>query len=297
MKAKVFLWAFIAIFVSSCSVMEEEILDVDSVGRTFYAILEQTSSPETKVYTDDLKVLWDEDDRIAIFDNFTYGYQYKYVGTAASNGGKFDKVPREGGGFPFGNDIDLVCAVYPYNGSGEDKIIIDNSAEFVTLTLPSAQTYREDSFGRGANTMIAVGESDNKDEEMNLSFKNVCGYLSFKLYGDDISVSSITLMGKSKENIAGRAEINIALDKTPSLKQYTDPVSSITLECETPVKIGNTAETATVFWMVVPPTVFNEGFTVSIKDSKERVCEKKRTHSLEVKRSCLTRMAPFEVKY
>jgi hypothetical protein len=45
------------------------------------------------------------------------------------------------------------------------------------------------SFARGANTMVSV--TDNQSDK--LLFKNVCGYVQFKLYGDGASVTSVTL--------------------------------------------------------------------------------------------------------
>lgn len=46
---------------------------------------------------------------------------------------------------------------------------------------------------------------------------HVCGYLAFKLYGEGVSVSSITLKGNNSESIAGKAEVKVGIDADPTL--------------------------------------------------------------------------------
>lgn len=285
MKSRLILLALMATIVSSCSLSDADKQDANKKHR-FFAVLEQPSSVDTKVYADEnLKLLWNAKDCIAIFDKTAFGEKYEYTGEDGSNAGYFEYFDFiDEGGFYFGNDIDIVCAVYPY----DDRLKIDNASTPVTLTLPASQVYLDNSFGKGANTMISVGE-DHK-----LSFKNLCGYLAFKIYGDDVNVSSVTLKGNNNESLAGRAEINVALDKDPSLKAYTKGTDSITLDCSDPVKIGDTAENATIFWMVVPPTVFSKGFTVTVKDTAGKEFVKTLSRSFEVKRNTSVRMAAFK---
>ena len=128
-----------------------------------------------------------------------------------------------------------------------------------------------------------------------LAFKNVCGYLALKVYGDNVAVSSITLKGNDGEKIAGTADIDVSFDNAPSLRRFVNGKESITLECNDPVKVGNTADDATIFWIVVPPTKFEKGFTVTVEynGGEERVQTSSR--SIEIKRNCLTRMAAFKV--
>lgn len=51
----------------------------------------------------------------------------------------------------------------------------------IILTLPAVQPYAENSFGLGANSMVAATENKS---DMLLQFKNLCGYLVVKLYGN-----------------------------------------------------------------------------------------------------------------
>ena len=285
MRIKLFLWTFFTICAMSCSVLEDDVSEVDNGYKTFYAVLEQPSSQETKVFVnEDLRLRWDDDDRIAIFDKNTYAAQHKYVGGDGESTGEFEKIST--GGFVTGNSLDIVCAVYPYLS---DKPKINNAGSVVTLTLPNTQTYRAGSFGLGANTMISTGEDDK------LAFKNVCGYLALKLYGDNASVSSITLTGNDGEYLSGKAEVKVALGEVPSLQTFTSGTDFIKLECKNPVKVGSTADNATIFWIVVPPTKFEKGFTVTVEYNDGDEFVQTTSRSIEIKRSCLTRMAAFKV--
>ena len=229
MKNRIFLCVFIAFCALSCSVADYDKPEAYRAPQTLYATLEQTSSPETKVYVDaGLKLHWDANDLINAFAGYNYGFRYRYQGESGSTSGEFVKE-EESDTFVVGDEIDYTCAVYPYvDGLQLDY---DNS---VIFTLPSTQVYRENSFGKGASTMISMGEKVAEGEIGDLTFKHVCGYLALKVYGDNISVSSITIKGK--------------------------------------------------------------GFTVTVKDNN-RVSEKSTSRSIEIKRGCLTRMAPFKVEY
>lgn len=290
MRVRLFLWALIALGACSCSGISDERPELFKELRAFYAVLDQPSSLETKVYVDDdLRLQWDDDDRITIYDRYTYGFEYKYVGDSGDGKGKFECFERIAtSSFVFGDDMtDTVCAVYPYVKGLQ--IRPSKKTYIEEFPLPAVQTYRENSLGRGANTMISMG----KDE--NLSFKNVCGYLALKVYGNNVTVSSITLEGNNGEVLAGKADIDVSLDAAPSLRRFIDGKESITLECED-VQVGNTAETATVFWLVVPPTKFEKGFTVTVEYNDGDEFVQSTSRSIEIKRSCLSRMAAFEVK-
>lgn len=286
MKTRFFLLASMALLALSCSGVEEDKPEMGRVSKSFYAEIEQPSSLDTKVYADeDLSLLWDANDLIAVFDKYTYGFQYKFTGEQGSTSGKF-VLDEEDDGFIVGNDIDFVCAVYPYDAARK----IDNSGSPLTLTLPAAQSYLAGSFGRGANTMVSCG-----DDVQKLSFKNVCGYLAFKLYGEGVSVSSITLKSNNSESIAGKAEVKVGIDADPTLSLYTQGSDTITLECADPVQLGASAENSVVFWMVVPPTAFTKGFTITVKDKDGKEFVKTLSRSFEVKRNTYARMAALQV--
>lgn len=226
-------------------------------------------------------VLWDADDRISIFNKNTANLEYRFTGETGDNAGSFKKVEGSNGG----SSLDLVYSVYPYKAENG----IDNNG-VLSITLPTTQTYREDSFGMGANTMVSCTIGNQ------LLFKNVCGYLMLRLYGDDVTVKSISIRGNNGEPLAGAATVNASVDAAPAVKFSSDATKEIALTFDSPVKIGATENTATTFWLVIPPTTFSKGFTLTVKDDKNGVFEKTTSSSFKVERNSLARMATLFVE-
>ena len=266
----------------SCERQEADV-PVSLDGELFYASLEQPVDAETKVYADEnLMVLWHSDDRVSIFDRYTYNREYRFTGETGDNSGAFQKVPSDD--FVTGNEIPNVYAVYPYQASTR----ISN-AQVLTLTLPSEQTYAFRSFGRGANTMVSA------TEDKNLLFKNVGGYLVLKLYGEGVYVTSLTLKGNADEPLAGKAVVTAPVGGIPSVEMQADASREITLTCPEPVALGATSEDYTEFWFVLPPTSFTDGFTVTVTGGKGDRFKKSTGNAVTVKRNDISRMAPLKV--
>ena len=286
MKKLIGLAGLLMLIAAGCEQYSIDVTETQSAdaasGIRVYASIEQPVSADTKVYADaNLRVLWNANDTISFFNQMTLNEMWGFTGVDGANSGYFDRLTTQVG---TGNDLDFYCAVYPYDGS----VAISNEG-VMTLTLPAVQKYAANSFGRGANTMIGVSANPT------FSFKNVGGFLSFKLYGDGVNVSSITLKGNNNELIAGEGTIPIALDSLPKITMSGTATKEITLVCNPPVAIGSSASAYTEFFMVVPPTTFSAGFSVTITDDQGRRVSKVLNSSLEIKRSSIRRMAPLEV--
>ena len=275
--------ALLATITVSCSIHELD--QKDESAKVFYAQIEAPAgSEQTKVYADeDLSVLWHADDRVSIFDKNTYNQEYRFTGKTGANAGAFEKVANSG--FVTGNALSSVYSVYPYKESTE----ISNQG-VISVDLPATQSYSQNSFGLEANTMVSVS-SDNL-----LMFKNVGGYLRLSLYGDGVSVSSITLKGNNGEKLAGKATVTMPQDGTPTVTMAQDAAEEITLICDSPVALGATAEESVDFWYVVPPVIFSKGFTVSVNHTGG-VFEKVSSKSIAIARNHLTKMSPVEIEY
>ncbi len=277
------LAAGLASLALSCSLQESDILDAFSPGDRFYARIESSDGPDTKVYADDkLRVLWDAEDHISIFNKYTYNQEYRFAGKTGDNSGAFKIVPNDD--FVTGNELDLVYAVYPY----QESTSIDNDG-VLTVTLPATQAYRENSFGRGANTMVSCTANNQ------LLFKNIGGYLSLKLYGENVSVSSISIKGNKGEPLAGEAVVVSTTNAVPTLTMSPQATTEITLRMDEPVKLGTTAEDATVFWLVIPPVTFEEGFTLTVANSAGDTFVKSTTKPFSLSRNTLSRMSALKV--
>ena len=251
----------------------------------FCATIEQAGEPSTKVFADDsLRVLWNADDRVSIFNKTTFNREYRFEGQDGANSGTFERVPSDK--FVASNPLNYVYSVYPYN----ENTSISNDGE-ITAFLPAEQTYREDSFGLGANTMIAITEDDE------LMFKNLCGYFAVRLYGDSVSVSSISLRGNNNELLAGKATVVAQVDSIPGLTfDASFATKEITVNCPTPIMLGETEETATTIWFVIPPTLFKYGFSLFVEDASGNCFYKATTGALEIKRNVLKKTSALKVE-
>ena len=271
----------VALF-AACSTKEIDIQTLLSGSEVFYASFEQPADDGTRVYAnEDILLRWTGDDRVSIFEKNTRNQQYRFTGKTGDNAGEFDKVA--GSGFTTGDAISHIVSVYPYQES--TKV---SKSETITVTLPAEQHYAENSFGLGANTMVSVTSNSS------LQYKNVCGYLVVKLYGDGVSVSSIALRGNNGEKLAGKATVTMPLEGVPTTTMANDATSEITLTCATPVQLGATAEKSTQFWFVVPPVTFSKGFTITVSGNGG-VFEKTTGKTVTIKRNNLSRMSPIEV--
>lgn len=251
-------------------------------GRIFTASFEQN---DTRTYVEDGNLLrWNAGDLISIFDGNTLNRKYQFDGATGDNSGTFSIVSK-----PFGTGNDLNChySVYPY-ASGVK--ITENGV--ITATLPADQNYGKNSFGIGANTMVAV----TKDlDDTFLKFKNVCGYLKLYLYGEDMTIKSITLNGNNNEKIAGKSTITTAYGQEPTVVMGDEATTSITLNCDEGTTIGSTEEMATAFWIVVPPTTFKNGFTITITDVNGKTFIKETSNEIAIERNVIKPMKAFEV--
>ena len=282
MKRGFYLQSLICLLVASCSVHELDTKDTLTQGeKVYFATLESYARPDTKVFVDDnVKIHWDADDRISLFET-TWNREFRFTGNSGDRDGYFSLVTDD---FGSGNPIDFLCAVYPYRNSTN----IDNN-DVLTLTLPSKQTYREGSFGAGANTMVSVTKDDP------LVFKNVGGYLVFSLYGDGVSVLSIKLEGRNEEPLSGEATMTPVIEAIPKITMAAEAGKSISLTSNKPVELGASKEDATEFWLVVPPTPFSKGFKLTVTGSDGKEFIKETEMELSVERNKVLRIAPLEV--
>ena len=290
MKKGIFLHSLIGLLALSCTVQEIEPqtppYEPAPEDDVFYASLAPES--DTKVYVDEhVKTLWDEKDQISIFNNGTLNQKYEFMGKTGDNAGYFKRVTEESGTRAGSG---YVYAVYPY----QESTTLDDSG-LLTLMLPEEQTYREGSFGPGANTMVSATDGTNNL----LRFKNVGGFLVLKFYGGTSekpeSIKSIKLEGRNGELLSGEATMTPVIGELPQIAMAPTAGSSITLTPDKAVDLGTDAENATMFWMVVPPTDFTEGFTLTVTGKKNKVFIKETDKHLTVERNGVLRIAPIKV--
>lgn len=268
--------------IVSCS--EQDITPTgrtDSTAPVFTASLFQCEISKTYV-GEDLKLYWTEDDRVSIFFN-TYNQQYKFDGATGDNSGTFSKIPTDD--FVAALELDRNYAIYPYSAS--NKITYQG---LMSLTLPAVQHFAEGSFGPATNTMVAVTE--NIDDKC-LLFKNLCGYLVVKLYGE-CTVKSVSLKGKNGEKLAGEATCQPQYGEAPSIVWGSNTSDEITLDCGDGVELGKTEDSATLFWFAVPPVSFENGFTIQYTTANGVTKDKSTSIARTIERNVVNQMEPLK---
>ncbi|MBQ9463107.1 MAG: hypothetical protein IJU68_05555 [Bacteroidales bacterium] len=267
------------LLLAACSVSElgDDTVDI-RLNDVYTAGFE---NPKSKVYVDKgLNTHWTAGDEISIFTS-TYNEEYKFEGNTGDTEGTFAKVSQEEHS---GSDIPATYAAYPYRAD-----TYCSTYGHFTLTLPDVQLYAANSYGLGANTMLAVANNNF------LPFKNLCGYIVLRLYGEG-SVKSIILSGNSGEQISGRSTAFFT-DGVPYVMALPDAKKTITLDCGEGVELGKTAEQATEFWFVVPPMTFSQGLSFKVINTDLWSMEKTTSTSRTVSRSVRNAFAPVEVSF
>ncbi len=281
---KKYLFMLSALVLAGCTVTEigDDTVELRSNGVVYTAGFEDV---DTKVYVDtDLKTHWTEGDEISIFTS-TYNEEYKFDGQTGDLEGSFSAVDDK---FHTGASVPSIYAVYPYS---EGMSI--TSEGVITLNLPAVQNYAENSYGLGANTMVAVTESKSSKA---LNFKSLCGYIVVRLYGEG-SVKSITLTGNNGEKLAGQATVAPVYGQAPVVTMSESATTSITLDCGEGVELGKTVEDATAFWFAVPPVTFSLGFTIRVTNADLWSMEKAMKVERTVVRNIKNPLSPLEVHF
>ena len=232
----------------------------------------------------DLKVLWEAGDEISVFLKTMENRRYGYTGEGGEASGPFSRVT--GPSYHYFSSVSYNYGLYPYDETAE----IDKTGT-VTVTVPAVQPYQKGSFAPGMNVMVAASE------DQHLAFKNVCGYLTVKLYGDGVKVKDITLSGNAAEVLAGAGTVKVSPTEAPVLTLGGEAATEIKVEAEAAIELGATAEKATEFWFVVAPGMLSQGITVVVTGEDGNVLLEQATQKeVEIVRSEVYRMAAVEVK-
>ncbi len=281
---KKFITAIIvAIVVTACSQEEisQSILISDNI--IYHASFEDIDIDSRTYLNSSQSLVWHDHDNISMFRS-TLNEEYRFTGKTGDSEGDFAKVATDN--TSIGSEISTNYAVYPY--SAENAI---DSDERISLVLPDVQNYAVDSFGQGANTMIAT--SEDKTSTL-LPFRNIGGYIVVKLYSPQAQVKSIELRGNNSEILAGRASVQAKYGLYP-LVTMDSGTECICLDCGGGVQVGTTAESATQFWFVVPPTSFDKGFTITITDVAGTVTTKTTLKRRVIERNKVMTMSAIEI--
>ena len=261
MKTMKKLWMAASVAAISMTGCQEEQFEGRPDPDNYYASIETFGTDTRTALGEGRSVVWSSEDRIAIFEGNGAGQAYQvlnaYVGKSSGEFAEVEGLVAEGTGAA----IEGTIAVYPFN---EDLTVTsgDNGNYIIEgISFPAEQKYIAGSFSEEAFPMTAICEQGSK----NLSFKNIGGVLKLSLTGS-YSVSQITLTGNSGEPLSGPAKVTLGPDGIPSVKMSDDASTSVSLVCDPAVQLD--PETATDFYISMPPTDFEAGLSITVTDSE-----------------------------
>ena len=285
---KFILSAIAVVAISACQLEEPHSDTIICDDDVFYAAIQDEGSSKTVLDANN-NIRWSAGDQIVIFKKSSLGLKYQiqdsYVGETS---GYFSKVTSASGSDDFGAGMPLEhnIAYYPY--SSDVKIARSGDNYSLKIALPSEQTYVPESFANGSFPMAAVSE------DTDLTFKNVCGGIKLQFTGT-CKVASIRIEGKNNEKLSGAAAVIVYTDEgVPEIAMDDDASTSVTLNCGDGVLLNES--TPTEFIISLPPTIFTQGFTVTVTDIYGGTQTIETSKANEVKRTTLLTMQEVEVE-
>ena len=241
----------------------------------------------TRTYVDDKSVLWHSGDAISYFASSNHNVKYQYNGEDGASTADFTLVQNTGA---VGSPVTTTYAVYPYSETTTSWN--ENGVEKLAVTYPATQNYHPNSFGRGANTMVSAGLDINDN---NLYFRNACGYLVLKLYGEGVKVKNIKLTALGGEKLSGKAHIVAKHDAAPIVDMDSETTPTVTLNCGNDgVELGADKGSATEFWFALPPVTLNKGFQIIVTDTEGRLFKTQTAKKVSITRNDIQPMAAIQ---
>ena len=210
-------------------------------------------------------VLWSPGDEIGIA---TYGgtyYQFKNTLEEPAANGVFEGSVSQDNKY---------YSIYPYK---KDQ----RMSTSVSVTIPTQQTYKPNSFDGSAAPMVGKG---NQAEP--LHFMNLCGALAVQLTGNE-KVRSIIFQANANDKVSGDGTVDPDYGDYPVLQMGDVADNFIVLDCGEGVQLSGTP---TSFHFVLPPGTYN-GFKLIISTTDGQFMEKSTDKQLKIKRSIVTKAA------
>ena len=243
--------------IAGCTIEESIIQDEDNNSKeeliTIQAVRE--SDPETRtVRKSDGKVWWVPGDAISLFygSGNNGGSKFTSSGTDTTQVTNFTgTITAITGGGELTVDDTYFWGVYPFN----DDVSCDGSS--VTMTIPAQQTATPGTFA--TNLFPSIGRSQG----LIMGFYNVCGGWRFSVTKE--GVRKVTLKSANGEKITGKVKVGFNDSGVPVVKEIIDGSDEVVLECPK----GEYFEVGKNYYMVLLPTVFSSGFTMTFETYTE----------------------------
>ena len=267
----------VALVVSCTATMEEAPFASERIEQelTITASVEADVATRTELSQTDGSVLWTPGDAISLF-----------YGSGSNGGSRFESTATEStdvtnftgtigvitGGADVAPEDTYFWGLYPYSPNAS----CDGSA--VTMTLSSTQTAMAGTFAPGASPSIG------RSQGLSMGFFNICGGVKFSVTHPGIK--KVTLQSIGGELIAGTAKVGISEAGLPVVREILSGTDAISLEAPE----GEYFEVGQYYYIMMFPTKFNSGFTLTLETFTETTTVEKNS-VIDITRSYFGRMS------
>ena len=256
MKKYILLLGVFCLGLVSC--IKEDMPQQDGMV-TFSAVYNDV--PATRTVLEGMKPYWTPSDKISVYD----GKNNEFVNTGSAN-----SASTKFKGTLTGQGRNYYLAVYPYNA---DLTFSFLSKTVYGLVIPTEQTAVAGSYDPAAAPAIAY------TLDFNLSFKNMCSLVKFKVISD--GVTSVTIKANAGENLAGK--FNATWADSPRTT-VTAGEKTVTLKGD--FKKGET------YYISTLPMVLTEGMEVVLNGN---VVTMKETYQIDLARSGMVNLGSLSL--
>lgn len=258
---------------------------------------------ETRIQLNEAqKTVWTKNDLVSVFYKSNANQKWEYQG---ETGERVAELHRVDAGTAT-HELSRIIVIYPYN----DNYYINSTTCDIHAMLPTVQTHLTDSYGLDSNIMVS---SSNFNQ---FTLKNVCGWIKIQLTGNGEQIKSIKLRGNNEEQVAGLIYINTSDASSILAKDNGDITENgdengtgsaggnlffddtifteVTLNCLTDTGGVELDESATSFYISLPPQSFDNGLTIEITDSTGNTMTKSTDKAITIERNLIQPMSVFE---
>ena len=268
--------AAFALVISCTTVIEQESVMPEKATQelTITATTEMGIDTKTELSQTDGSVLWTPGDAISLFYGSGTNGGSCFTSTATEKTAVTNFTGTIGvitGGAEISAEDTYFWGVYPYSPTAS----CDGSS--VTMSLSATQTAMAGSFAPG--TSPSLGRSQG----LSMGFYNICGGVKFTVTHEGIK--KVTLRSNGGEQIAGTAKVVIDDSGLPKVQEILSGTDEISLEAPE----GEYFEVGQYYYIMMFPTKFNSGFTLTLETFTEETTIEKNS-VINITRSYFGRM-------
>lgn len=220
-----------------------EAVDPNKVPMTFSAVTEKTKSDISGSF-----ILWESTDKICIFDGSSLNE------FSASN------VSADGKGADFSGSAAAASeyfAISPYSTASN----LNTENQRISVTVHGTQTIIGSHCVDG-ESLVSTAVSD---ETAHLSFTNQFALMKVTLSRDD--VVAVIVKGHNNESISGTNHFYYGGEGAPKMDLTNAGGKTVTLRYKATAESSNSAFPAGDYYMVIWPTAFTQGYSITMTTS------------------------------